>query len=118
MVNRRKLGSAALLALAVVALYLSPAGKYLSRAGLEAARQRIAALGPWAPLAYIALYSLATVLCLPGSILTLAAGGLFGPWLGTLYVVMGSNLGANLAFLATRNLGQDLVLKLIRGKLP
>lgn len=41
--------------------------------------------GPLAPLLFIVIYALAVVLFLPGSVLTLAGGALFGPVLGTLY---------------------------------
>ncbi len=43
----------------------------------------IDSLSAWGPMAFIALYILATVLFLPGSILTLGAGLLFGVVLGS-----------------------------------
>jgi uncharacterized membrane protein YdjX (TVP38/TMEM64 family) len=45
---------------------------------LTAQLERIRGLGPWGPVAFIALYVLATVLFLPGSVLTLGAGVVFG----------------------------------------
>src|SRR5262249_46300238 len=66
--------------------------------------QEIAHLGGLAPLAYIALYVIATVLLLPGSILALAAGVLFGPVLGSFYALAGATVGATLAFLVARYL--------------
>ncbi|MBI1425435.1 MAG: hypothetical protein GC149_18520 [Gammaproteobacteria bacterium] len=44
--------------------------------------QRVGELGPLAWLAFMVLYAVATVLFLPGSVLTLAGGSLFGPVLG------------------------------------
>ena len=59
-------------------------------------------IGPWAPLAFIAGYILLTIFLIPGSVLTIGAGLLFGVFWGTLWVVVGSNLGACLAFLIGR----------------
>jgi uncharacterized membrane protein YdjX (TVP38/TMEM64 family) len=59
-------------------------------------------LGPWGPLAFIAGYALATVAFVPGVLLTLAAGALFGLTRGTLYVFVGATLGACGSFLIAR----------------
>ncbi len=59
-------------------------------------------LGPWAGLAFVLGYALATVLFAPGSILTLAGGAIFGLARGTAYVFAGATLGASLAFLVAR----------------
>ncbi|MBK5962649.1 sulfurtransferase, partial [Thiocystis minor] len=61
------------------------------------------------PLVFIALYALATLLFLPGSLLTLAGGALFGPAWGTLINLTGATLGAALAFLVARYLAADWV---------
>lgn len=61
--------------------------------------------GAGAPLLFMAVYALGTLLFLPGSALTLAGGALFGPVLGTLYNLTGATIGATLAFLAARYLG-------------
>ncbi|OSM04125.1 putative rhodanese [Magnetofaba australis IT-1] len=71
--------------------------------------QWIDGLGPLAWLAFIVLYAVATVAFLPGSLLTLAGGALFGPVLGTFVNLTGATLGAVLAFLAARYLGADWV---------
>jgi uncharacterized membrane protein YdjX (TVP38/TMEM64 family)/rhodanese-related sulfurtransferase len=75
-------------------------------AALEAWVQSAGAAGP---LVFMALYALATVLFLPGSVLTLAGGALFGPVLGTLWNLTGATVGAALAFLIARYLGADWV---------
>ena len=54
------------------------------------------------PVAFIALYAAATVLLFPASVLTLAAGAMFGPVKGTAIVSLASTLGAALAFLTSR----------------
>jgi uncharacterized membrane protein YdjX (TVP38/TMEM64 family)/rhodanese-related sulfurtransferase len=51
------------------------------------------------------------VLFLPGSIITLAGGALFGPLWGTVWNLTGATLGAALAFLIARYLGADWVAR-------
>lgn len=72
-------------------------------------------LGPWGPVLFIAVYILATVLFLPGSILTLGAGAAFGVAWGSLYASIGSTLGATAAFLVGRHLARDWVARRIAG---
>lgn len=71
----------------------------------------IESLGIWGPIAFIVIYALAAVLFVPGSALTLGAGLLFGVGWGTLWVVLGSNLGANFSFLIGRYLARDAIAK-------
>lgn len=69
----------------------------------------VEAAGPVGPLVFIGLYAIPTVLFLPGSLLTLAGGALFGPLWGTLWNLTGATLGAMLAFLVARYLAGDWV---------
>jgi len=55
--------------------------------------------GPWGPVLFIGLNALTVLLVLPGVVLTLGSGALFGTILGSLYVVLGTTLGATAAFL-------------------
>jgi uncharacterized membrane protein YdjX (TVP38/TMEM64 family) len=66
-------------------------------------------LGPWAIVIFIGAYALATVLLLPGSILTVGAGFVFGIGWGLLAVSIGSTLGAALAFLISRFLAREKI---------
>ena len=72
--------------------------------------------GPVAPLLFMLIYALAAVLFLPGSVLTLAGGALFGPVLGTLYNLTGATLGATLAFLIARYLASDWIARKTGGR--
>lgn len=80
-------------------------------------RQLTAAAGDFAPAFFVVGYALATVLFLPGSILTIAGGALFGPVAGTFYSLTGATLGATLAFLVARYLASDWVARRIGGRL-
>jgi uncharacterized membrane protein YdjX (TVP38/TMEM64 family) len=66
-------------------------------------------LGVWGPIAFITGYALAAVALVPGSLLTLAAGAIFGLAEGTLYVFVGATLGASAAFLVSRYLARGVV---------
>ena len=60
-------------------------------------------LGWLAPVLFVGLYCLATLLFLPTLILTLAGGALFGPFLGTALNLAGAISGAALSFLITHH---------------
>jgi uncharacterized membrane protein YdjX (TVP38/TMEM64 family) len=104
------------LALALVAAiaWFAIHRSYFAAGHLEA---ELRAMGPWAPLAFIALYAAATVLFVPGSVMTLAGGALFGPLWGTLWNLIGAVLGATLAFLAARYVAADFVARRAGGRL-
>lgn len=72
-------------------------------------------LGPIGPIVFIVAYILACVLFLPGSVLTLGAGAVFGVVMGFVYVSLGSVLGATAAFLVGRYFARDMIAKKIEG---
>ena len=72
-------------------------------------------LGAVGSLAFIGLYIVATVAFLPGSILTLGSGVVFGVIWGAIYVFIGATLGATAAFLVGRYLARNWVAKKIEG---
>ncbi len=76
---------------------------------LEALQGWIEGLGVFAPLAYAALYGVASTLLVPGSALSLAAGVLFGVWIGTLVVWAGASIAIALSFLIARYLARARV---------
>lgn len=97
-----------LLVVAGIAAWLSGVHRYVSFHALEAHREwllaQVAALGIWAPVAFILLYAAMAALSLPGAtIMTLTGGFLFGTVLGTLYNVLGATIGATLVFLVARS---------------
>jgi uncharacterized membrane protein YdjX (TVP38/TMEM64 family) len=77
----------------------------------------IESAGSAAPLVFIMIYALGSVLFFPGSILTLAGGALFGPVWGALYNLVGATLGATLAFVIARYLASDWVTARLGGRL-
>lgn len=85
----------------IVVVGLVLAGRSLGTL-LPALTARVQQLGSLAPLAFIAAYIVATVAFVPGSLLTLAAGAMFGVVRGTVFVLTGATLGAASAFLIAR----------------
>jgi len=82
---------------------------------LRSALKWVASLGYIGGLVFIFIYIVSTVAFIPGSILTLGAGVLFGVVLGSLYVFVGATLGAIAAFLVGRYLARDWIGKKIEG---
>ncbi|MEO1370618.1 MAG: VTT domain-containing protein, partial [Acidobacteriota bacterium] len=76
---------------------------------------RVEALGLWAPVAFVLGYAVATVAFVPGSLLTMSGGVLFGLAGGTAYVFLGATLGSGLAFLISRYLARGAIEKRLAG---
>ena len=66
-------------------------------------------LGSLGAIAFILIYILATVALVPGAILTLGAGLLFGTFWGSVYVFIGALFGETCAFLLGRYLARDWI---------
>lgn len=73
----------------------------------------VESLGGLGPIAFITIYNLATLLFVPGSVLTLKGGCLFGLFWGSIYVIIASTLGATFAFLIGRYFSRNWVRKKI-----
>ena len=108
-----KLGALVLL---IVAGYLvatrTPLGSYLTREGIFEVVNWLRG-HTWAPVIFVAIYATATALAVPGTILTLGGGAIFGFWWGTLLNFTAANIGANAAFAIARALGRDGVRHLM-----
>ncbi len=72
-------------------------------------------LGAVGPLVVIGVYVIACVLFIPGSLLTVGAGLLFGPFLGTITVSIASILGASAAFLVGRTVAREAIERKVAG---
>jgi len=101
----------ALLTAAILFRYTN-AIEYVTPASIRRLRE---ALGVWAPLAFVLLYAIGTLVAAPGSILSLTGGLLFGTVLGGTLIVVGASCGAICAFLLARYAGRDAIARFIRG---
>lgn len=112
--NKNKLWLVLAVAALIVGFFVFDLGHYFSLAYLKSSQAQFAALYQSRPAlvigVYAALYVAATALSLPGAtILTLAAGAIFGLLVGTVIVSFASSIGATLAFLAARFVLRDSV---------
>ncbi|MDJ0688083.1 MAG: TVP38/TMEM64 family protein [Xenococcaceae cyanobacterium MO_188.B32] len=74
----------------------------------------IQSLGYISAIAFILLYIVATIALVPGSILTLGAGVVFGVVWGSVYVLIGAIIGETFAFLLGRYLARDWIARKIQ----
>jgi uncharacterized membrane protein YdjX (TVP38/TMEM64 family) len=111
--NTRIVARAALVAALAVAIVAA----WLHRDALDmvALDGRIRGAGAWGPALFMGAYIVATVLWLPGALLTLAGGALFGPVWGTFYSLTGATIGATAAFVITRSVASDWVKRRAGG---
>ena len=101
----------AFFSLLALAWYRSDLSAFFAPAHVDAVLESI---GPLAPLIYMALMAAtAVIIPIPGPPLFVVAGALFGPFLGTVYAVVGSVAGALVAFLLARFLGRDFIESLV-----
>lgn len=85
---------------------------WLKRAGVfQRALEWLSSLGPWAPIAFFALYLLAVVLMVPASIFTMGAGALFGFVRGGAYVLVAATVASVICFVIARHFARDWVTR-------
>lgn len=94
-----------------LAARFTPLGEHLTRDGIGQAVEWLRG-NPWAPVVFVGAYAAATAVALPGAVLTLAGGAVFGFGWGAVYNSIAANLGANAAFAIARSLGRDGVRRL------
>ncbi len=70
---------------------------------------QVKGLGMWGPVILAAVYIVGSIVAFPGLPLSMGAGFLFGPWVGTVTASIGSTLGAAAAFLVGRTLARGIV---------
>jgi uncharacterized membrane protein YdjX (TVP38/TMEM64 family) len=72
-------------------------------------RASLLSWGALAPAAYITIVSMRPFIFFPSALLFIVAGLAFGPWLGTLYAVIGGVIAAVITFMLARSLGREFV---------
>ena len=99
----------ALVTAGVVIVWRTGVFEFVSLENLDRLNAWFDGLGFWAPLAFVLLWILASVVFLPALPITIAGGLVFGPLWGTVWTTIGANLGAVAAFLAGRFLARGMV---------
>jgi uncharacterized membrane protein YdjX (TVP38/TMEM64 family) len=108
------------LALALGALYwlLHDSGLIATILDAGALKAQVSRLGPWGPLAVIGLMVLAILVSpIPSAPIALAAGALYGHAWGTLYVLLGAEIGALAAFGIARVVGYEVLRRWLGERL-
>ena len=101
---------------AAVAVVLVLGGKYLGlQERIVEALDWIKGLGPVGMVVFGGLYVFACIFFIPGSLLTLGAGSIYGVVTGSILVSVSSTLGATAAFLVGRYFARDWIAKKIEG---
>lgn len=78
----------------------------------------VAAVGIWGPIVIVGLMMAAIVATpIPSAPIALAAGAAYGHILGTVYIVLGAELGALVAFGLARILGRDVIKRWFGDKI-
>lgn len=99
---------------AIALVRFTPVKEYLTA---EALGRFLEAVGFWAPLVFMLVYTLGVCLFIPGTLLTGLGAAIFGAYWGFLYVWVGAMLGASGAFWIGRTLGREFAASLIGNKL-
>ncbi len=80
----------------------------------EQIRTWIEGLGVWGPLVIVLLTIIQALIApIPGQAIQIVSGYLYGPWLGTLYAVIGITIGSFITFSLARRFGRPLVVRLL-----
>lgn len=89
---------------------------WLKRMGVfQRVLEWLSSLGPWAPIAFFALYLVAVVLMVPASIFTMGAGALFGFVRGGAYVLAAATVASVICFIIARHFARDWVVRRLGG---
>jgi uncharacterized membrane protein YdjX (TVP38/TMEM64 family) len=96
----------------VLVLWWRPIYEFV--ADQEQMRAWVEGLGVWGPLAIVLLEMTQALLApIPGQAIEAASGYLYGPWLGTLFPMIGMIAGSSTIFLLARRFGRPLVIRLV-----
>ena len=90
---------------------------YRDQFNAESLEGWIEGAGAAGPILFMVIYTVGTIFFLPGSVLTLAGGALFGPWWGTFYNLTAATIGAIISFLIARHIASDWVEQKTGGRL-
>jgi uncharacterized membrane protein YdjX (TVP38/TMEM64 family) len=74
------------------------------------------AAGIWAPITYVAIYVVATILILPSTALNLTGGAIFGVGMGTLWTSIAAIIAAITAFIFARTVGHEMISQKLAGR--
>jgi uncharacterized membrane protein YdjX (TVP38/TMEM64 family) len=92
------------------------AALHLDELDPERIAESLRSYGAWTPLAFAAARILGAVVLVPGAVLAIAAGILFGPIWGTVWNVLAATAGAVLVFAMTRFVTPNWAARVVEGR--
>lgn len=101
--------------LGALIIFLAAARYFHVQDLLKQALDWVGTLGPWGPVIFVGIYIVSAVLLIPGSVLTLGAGVVFGLLNGIVIVSVASTAAATVAFIIGRYLVRNAVARKIEG---
>ena len=111
-------GLALVLALGAAYWLLRDSALLMTLLDSQALKSFVDSLGPWGPVAVIGLMALAILVSpIPSAPIALAAGALYGHSWGTLYVLLGAEIGALAAFGIARLVGYEVLRRWLGERL-
>lgn len=112
-----KIAMGTLLIIILSMLFFGPLSELLETLTRDRISGWVDAAGLWGPIIIIALMTIAIVATpIPSAPIALAAGAAYGHTLGTIYIVIGAELGALVAFGLARFLGRDVLTRWLGDK--
>jgi uncharacterized membrane protein YdjX (TVP38/TMEM64 family) len=116
--NRRRVAVHIALALVVATVGYLLARQYLPFLRTpEAFRAWLLSFGRWAPLVFVVVQAGQVVAApVPGQVVGVASGYVFGLWAGTLYSMTGTLVGTTLAFVLARRYGRSYVERVLSAR--
>lgn len=112
-----KITMGALLIIFLSMWFFGPLSEFLGNLTGDRISGWVDTAGAWGPLIIIALMTIAIVAApIPSAPIALAAGAAYGHTLGTIYIVIGAELGALVAFGLARFLGRDVLTRWLGDK--
>lgn len=116
--RRRFVVHALVVAVALVLLTILFRREFALLADPRELRAFVRGFGAWGPLVLVALQAAQVVIApVPGQVLAVAAGYLYGAWWGTLYNVVGVAIGSTIAFWLSRRYGRGYVERVVHDDL-
>ena len=76
-------------------------------------KKEVVARGIWGPIIFMLLYAVGPSFLVPGAVMTIAGGLAFGTLWGSVYSLIGADVGALVAFGAGRWLGKSFVERIV-----
>lgn len=109
---------AVLAVLVFVAVFYRYLGDYVYIfTDIKKMKERILGYGPYSWLAFLVMQILQIVIfIIPGEIVQVAAGYIFGPWIGFALSIIGAIIGSAITFILSKKLGKPFVQKLVSEK--